>query len=168
MLEPAELVDAARLLAREGMKWPVGEALLRRAVSTAYYALFHAVLQAAAERFVGNAGKNSGAYSILYRSFDHSHMKRACELLQISPLKERTRDLLHLNDVCQDTRDFAGSFAELQQARHTADYDPITQFARTDIASLIDMAETGIEALGRIPPQEQTAVLALLMVRARA
>jgi uncharacterized protein (UPF0332 family) len=51
MPDPAELLAVARQLANS-LPQP-NDAQLRRAVSTAYYAVFHKILLAAAERFMG-------------------------------------------------------------------------------------------------------------------
>ena len=104
---------------------------------------------------------------MLYRSFDHGHMKRICEDLQVSTLRDKIKAQLRRNSVSQDTRDFAGNFPALQEARHLADYDPTVQFLPSDVASWIDVAEVAIEAFDRIASDEQADVLALLMVRSK-
>jgi len=157
----------ARLLVRVGGPSPPNQAQLRRAVSTAYYALFHKVVRAAAARFTGPGQEQSGAYAILYRSFDHGHMKRMCEELQLSTLKDRIKGPLHRDTVSQDTRDFAGMFPDLQDTRHLTDYDPTVRFLSSDVTSLINATQDAIEAFDRIPADEQADVLALLMVRTR-
>jgi hypothetical protein len=130
--------------------------------------LFHKVPRAAAARFAGAGQENSAAYAILYRSFDHGHMRRACEDLQAATLNSKTRNLLRKNAVSQHTRDFAGNFPPLQGLRQTADYDPNAQFHPSDVASLVDSAEAAMEVFDLIPPDEQADVLALLMVRSRS
>jgi hypothetical protein len=44
---------------------------LRRAISSAYYAVFHGVLAAAADEFVGRTKRAALEYSLAYRSIDH-------------------------------------------------------------------------------------------------
>lgn len=167
MLDPSELLAVARLLLIAGAPSPPSQAQLRRAVSTAYYALFHTILRTAGERFAGSDQEHSGAYAILYRSFDHGHMSKACEDLQASTLKDRIKGALRRDLLSQDTRDFAGIFQALQDARHRADYDPTVRFLPSEVASRIDAAEVAIEAFNRILADEQADVLALLMVRTR-
>lgn len=164
MPDPAELLAVARLLCGTG---PATDAQLRRAVSTAYYAVFHKVAEAAAQRFVGAAVGSSGAYALLYRAFEHTHMRQTCDALCGSTLAPRHRAALGRPAVSQDVRDFAGAFAELQVARHQADYDPTAAFAVSDAASLVDAAEVAMQAFDRIAPDEGTDLLALLMVRVR-
>ncbi len=168
MPDPAELLAVARLLSYPRAERPPSQAELRRAVSTAYYALFHKVLRAAAERFAGVGQENSGAYSILYRSFDHTHTRRVCVDLQAATLSSKVRSQLRRSAVSRPTRDFAGSFPGLQDQRHLADYDPTARFQPSQVAALVDAAEAAIDAFDRIPPDELADVLALLMVRGRA
>jgi len=85
VLDPLELLAVARLLAADAQP---SEAQLRRAVSTAYYALFHKVLQAAAGRFMGLNKETSAGYSLIYRGFDHRNMRTVCEALDVSTLKD--------------------------------------------------------------------------------
>lgn len=139
---------------------------MRRAVSTAYYALFHTILRAAAERFMGQTPQAPG-YSLLYRSFDHQHMSRMCEELQRSTLRTKYRAALHRSAVSTDMQEFADAFPRLQSARHDADYDPVASFPPSDVAFTIIAAELAIDAFNRAPPNEQADVLALLMVGAR-
>nr|WP_294517333.1 hypothetical protein [uncultured Rhodopila sp.] len=54
MFDPADMLAVARPLAVPATTAPVTQAHLRRAVSTAYYAVFHAVLLAGATRFIGS------------------------------------------------------------------------------------------------------------------
>jgi hypothetical protein len=162
-----ELLDVARTLSTAGTQTRATEAELRRAVSSGYYAVFHKLLQAAARRFMGPDQEAAPAYSILYRSFDHRHMRTVCEALKAATLKQRFSRQLRRAAVSQDTRRFAEIFLDLQDARHLADYDPATRFLPTEVSSLISDAEAAIAAFDRVPPEEQTEILALLMVRLR-
>ena len=167
MPESADLLAVARTLSTAGATTAGTDAELRRAVSSVYYAVFHRVAAAAAERFLGADQEGTAAYTILYRSFDHRHMKTVCEALRASTLKEKFRRQLGRPAVSQDMRGFAEIFSALQDARHLADYDPAALFLTTDVLSLMDEAETALAAFDRAPPQEQTDVLALLMLRVR-
>jgi hypothetical protein len=167
MLEPSELLAVARLLSTASNPAELTDARLRRAVSSAYYAVFHTILRAAARRFMGGDGESAAGYGILYRSFDHRHMATVCDALQAPTLKDRYRRNLRKPSVGKDTRDFATIFPSLQAARHQADYDPMAAFAASDVASLIEIAEIAIAAFNRVAADEQADVLALLMVRIR-
>ncbi len=136
-------------------------------MSSVYYAVFHKVSTAAARCFLGPGQEETAAYAILYRSFDHRHMKMVCEALQASTLKDKFRRQLRRTAVSREMRDFAEIFPALQDARHLADYDPTARFLASDVASLIDQADAAMGAFDRAPSQERIDVLALLMVRIR-
>ena len=135
MPNPTDLLAVAGLLSNASAQPPPSDAQARRAVSTAYYALFHKVVQAAAQRFMGQSHEKSAGYALLYGSFAHHHMKVVCEALQVSTLRDRFRYLLRRNAVSRDMRDFAGAFPALQEARHRADYDPTVEFLPSDVSS---------------------------------
>ena len=167
MADPSELLAAARLLLGGEGGNPPTDAHLRRAVSTAYYAVFHYILRAAADRFMGRGEAASAGYALLYRSFDHRHMKTVCGALRAPTLRERFRRHLGRASVRQEVREFAAAFEELQDARHTADYDPVASFVLSDVMALIEAAVTAMHAFDQVAPEEKSDVLALLMVRAR-
>ncbi len=164
---PVELLSVARLLLGAGTTPPPTDAHLRGAVSTAYYALFHKVLRAATDNFVGAGRTNGAAYPIIYRSFDHQTMRNACESLMASTLSQKTQQLLRRSKVSQATQDVAGNFPPLQRFRHLADYDPASRFGLSNAVSLVDSAEAAMQAFDRIPADEKLDVLAFLMVRPR-
>ncbi len=147
---------------------PASDAALRRAVSTAYYAVFHAVLRAAASRFMGPGMHARAGYALLYRSFDHRHMKEMCEALKLPTLKQRLQRQLGRRAVSLDMQSFSEDFVALQEARHEADYDPTAQWTPSDALGLIGAAERAIATFHRITPEEQADMLALLMVKPRA
>lgn len=78
ILSPEHLLDQAdRLIVP-----PAGaprQADLRRAISNAYYSLFHAVATAAADDFVGRTKRSSPRYALVYRSIDHGSLRKLCE-----------------------------------------------------------------------------------------
>ena len=168
MPSSTDLLTVARFLSRAGAQPPPSDAHLRRAVSTAYYAVFHNVLRAAAKRFMGADQEATAGYAILYRGFDHRRMKEICEALQPSTIKAKYAYHLRRTAVSQDMRDFAGAFPALQDARHHADYDPAAVFLPSDVSSLIDAAEVAMDAFDRTAPDEQADVLALMLVGARS
>lgn len=85
MLRPSDLVETASLLASARDGSPT-DADLRRCVSTADYAVFHAVLKAGADRFFGAVRSDRGGYGLLYRAYDHGRMKRSCDDISRSKL----------------------------------------------------------------------------------
>jgi hypothetical protein len=146
---------------------PATDAQLRRAVSTGYYALFHKVLQAAGQRFMGGGSERSAGYRLLYRGYSHGRMKEVCKSLDAPTMKESVRRQLGRTAVSQEMRVFAGAFSDLQEARHLADYDPSTLFLPSDSTAWVDLAEAAMAAFDLVAPDEKADVLALMLVNPR-
>jgi len=163
--DPAELLNVARLLA--GGPPAPGDAQLRRAVSTAYYAVFHKILRLAAGRFVGEAHSHTAAYRLLYRGFDHGRVNEVCEAIDKPMMNKAFRDSLGRAAVSAEMRDFAGAFHSLRDARHSADYDPGYRLTTIVVDRIIQMAETAMADLDAVPAEELADVLALMMVKTR-
>lgn len=168
MPTPSELLALSRRLSAGNNGNPPTDAELRRAVSTAYYALFHKILRTAAERFMGTGQTATAGYSILYRGFQHRDIKVICEAISSPTMKLKYQLSLQRKNVSQDMVDFAVVFPILQEVRHLADYDPGYQFAPSDVSYHIDAAELAMDALDRAEPRERADVLALMLVGARS
>ena len=164
MLDPHELLRVARALAVGPS--PI-DAELRRAISSAYYALFHATLQLAALRFVGAPHGHTAAYALIYRGFVHGRMKDVCKAIDRPILGQRHQTLLQRTSVSPEARAFATVFVSLQDLRHKADYDPQIVFERSDAVDACDKAEAAAHSLAAIEPLELTDLLALLLVEPR-
>jgi hypothetical protein len=84
-----------------------------RAVSTAYYGLFHAVAEFCARQLVG-AWRPWQPFRHIYRSLDHGQTRRVFDSLRRSG--EFSEDAVAIGEI----------FRQLQELRHAADYDPVT------------------------------------------
>ena len=101
------LMEVARALVESGHAPPT-QARLRRAVSTAYYAMFHCLAASAADLFIGTV--RSPAWHRTYRALERRQARSAC--LQGKIMREFPAEI----------RDFAEAFVALQKARQEADY----------------------------------------------
>ena len=63
---------------------------------------------------------------------------------------------------------FGRHFAEAQQLRHLADYDPDTTLAREDVLQLIDETERIIAAFNTAPADRRRAFAVHVLFRNRA
>lgn len=166
MPDPAGLLAAGRLLLSAGAD-PPSEAQLRRAVSTAYYALFHALLAAAAARFMGPGGQARPGYALLYRGFQHGRMRRVCQDLDVAALRPAVARQLGRPRVSPAMCQVAAAFIALQDARHAADYDPSARFDAADVTATLTEAEDAIAAFAQVPAEQQADILALMLVDPR-
>lgn len=164
MVDPAGLIEAARALVCDVAP---SDAALRRAVSTAYYALFHTIAGFAADRLVA-PGSTSAAHALIYRGLDHRRMKDTCEEVAKSTLKAAVQKALERTTVSSAMKAFAVIFVPMQQLRHLADYDPTLSLSRPDVLDLIDDTESALRDFAAIPPDELTDVVTFMLVGSRA
>lgn len=148
------MIVTARKLANASPKRP-RQAELRRAVSTAYYALFHVLAREAADLLVGvGAERPDKAWAQVYRSLQHGDAKNACT--QVENLKFSG----HIVDL-------AKAFIALQELRHRADYDPEYRLQRADAITAIELAESAVERLKAASRKERRAFMVLLIFKRR-
>ena len=121
-----DLLKDAYHLAGRGGKSPK-QSSLRRAVSTAYYALFHLLIA----DFVANWGLKEQR-ARLGRMFDHGKMRGAPFKLQEkgkpTPIEAELQKLIQ-------------AFAQLYEDRCTADYDIGKTWSRTDVTNTLGIAD---------------------------
>lgn len=109
------------------------QASLRRSVSTAYYALFHLLVEDAAQRWQGSPEACTG----LQRAFDRGPMKNTSMQLRAATWQD-----WHANQqvVPRPLQAVAKAFVDLQEERHTADYDNNEQWSVTEVQALLNTA----------------------------
>src|ERR1041385_9324269 len=127
MLDANQLLRLAEQLAESPARGAPQKAKLLRAISTAYYALFHRLAAGATDLLVGANARGSQRYLIVYRSFEHKRMADVCRQLVHGTSRTETGALFHLT-----LQECATLFIELQQNRHEADYDPGAKIALSD------------------------------------
>ena len=156
----SDLLDQADHLASRETKKPK-QASLRRAVSAAYYALFHLLTWEAASLIAANA--DEPALQIMQRWFDHGSMHTACGIFSANAL---TGPLMHLAGATPlpDLQLIARAFRELQQARHSADYDMTLSWTRLKAKQNIQIARDAVAAWNRVRKTPQASIFALALL----
>ena len=129
------LIDAARILAGATGAAPPGrprQVMLKRALSTAYYAMFHALCQSNADTLIGTSRRENDTQSWLqtYRALDHR--------------QARDRLASYRTGSGSMFQSFASAFGNLQGHRLDADYNPRIIYVRSDVSDLIQRAEAAI------------------------
>lgn len=141
MAIPNELLEQAHHLANRERKHP-RQASLRRAVSSAYYALFHLLIGEAVSQWKVVAHRPQ-----LSRIFDHGRMNAASDRVRkpsLSPFTGQDPAIVaHLRNV-------ATTFCDLYEHRQTADYDNATQWSRTEVLTLIDSVKEAFKSMKAI------------------
>jgi len=151
-----DLLDLADHLSRRERRKP-RQASLRRAVSTAYYALFHLLVEDATKHWIGQKNSRLG----LARAFEHSNMDRVSKAFQKSNWKGFDgKDVV----IPQDLQDVAHAFTDLQAERHRADYNYAARFTRIDVQATVSQVRDAFEqwATVRKDPAADYYLVALL------
>lgn len=164
---PDHLLDQAEQLIIPPPAGAPRQADIRRAVSTAYYAIFHFLLAAAADEFVGVTKRKSTLYTLVYRSINHSTLKKLCVLLSTSRVPAEVSKHFPRADLGPNLPLIASAVAELQEKRHRADYDPSQKLKISDGRRAIDTANTVIRRFGKLNAKRRKAFLTLLSFSSR-
>lgn len=149
MINPQHLLAVARDLANLDSHRP-RQASLRRAVSSAYYALFHLLIRSSVNAQVGfgPTATHREIGETMVRWFTHTRMAVVCgqftgpvvpsRLRKVLPRGQQGAALVPTSTALQSV---TRAFLDLQQARHDADYDPSKHFTRQGVLTQVDQAE---------------------------
>ncbi len=163
-IDPAKLLEAARQFAdhhsAQGRPRPIW---LRRAVSSAYYALYHELCRAAAAHLLPNAPPADRFR--LARSFTHQALRDTCEWIAGRGKLPQHAGTLIAPPRHTAIEDVAAAFLDLQEARHAADYDHLASFDKTTVLQHVRVADLAIETLAGASPQDRQTLFALLALK---
>ena len=161
-----ELLQLAKFLANREPRHP-RQVSLRRALSTAYYAIFHALIAEATNVLAPTRPNN--LRSQIGRAFAHTDMKAVCATFRQGNVERlpSTTAALVVPPIRQELISVAQTFVDLQDARHKADYDPLALFSRTDVVTKVLEVERSFMRLASIRGEPNTNVFlaALLLQR---
>ena len=151
MIDPQELIDTCRKLVPQSADPPPSEADMRRAISAAYYAVFHTLAASNAELIAGPPQSNVSAYAWerVYRRLDHGRAQNNLRAV--------------LNLLSPTGEYFARAFIDLQGLRQEADYDPNFSITRTRTVNFIAQAETAIRNFAQMTQEERRLLVAQSM-----
>ena len=149
-----DLLALAKDLARREQGRPK-QVSLRRSVSTAYDAVFHAIAFLCADELVGNS-KPWSAFSPIYRALDHQAARKLFE----SDRGGKT--------FGADVAEIGRIFLLLQEARQLADYDPKPfLYRRQETLEFVDQAARAIQIVDAIPKHTRLPLAANLVTKRR-
>ncbi len=154
-MPPEHLLQIATDLAEVNPRRP-RRADLCRAVSTAYYAMFHCLARTCADRLAGRAGTvgSRSMWRRVYRAPDHRQAKRRCENMPSS--------------FPDEVREFGYVFATLQDKRHFADYDPDYRVGKSEVIADIHRARTAIDRFLATPANVRRDFALHVLTKVRA
>lgn len=132
-------------------------------MSAAYYAVFHHMIAVATEHLLPSTGATTERL-LLSRNFQHGAMLRVCERVGgTSTLPKATGWAVSNLRNNPDLVDATGTFADLQQARHQADYDHLASFTKPGVLALIDLAKDAIRKLTNLQGSPDLALFVTLL-----
>ena len=146
------LATAKTLCLLEGPGRP-GQADLRRATSTAYYAVFNGLSRACADALAGasESRRSDRAWLEVYRSLNHGTARDACKSVPGAGFPAGIEA-------------FSKTFNLLQAARHSVDYDPLIRLKRREALGYVAMAEKALAALGAATEKDRVAFAAWVLL----
>ncbi len=130
---------------------------LCRAVSCAYYAMFHALAVCCADTLIGatRARRSQEAWRRTYRALEHGHAKNQCANARM------------LSGFPSEIQEFGELFVYMQRRRHTADYDPDAKFSRSNVIQFIDDTEGVITRFETVDTRDRRAFAVFVLLRNR-
>jgi hypothetical protein len=144
LLNPEHLFDQADQLATPPANGAPRQASLRRAVSTAYYALFHAILTDAADQLAGKGQRDTHQYALVYRSIKHRHLTELCEHIVKEKLPDKYKPYEPQGGFGADLLAVAKALTDLQEKRESADYDPLYRVTVSDASLTLQAGRTAL------------------------
>jgi len=140
---------------------------LRRAVSAAYYGVFHFTVTAAVDMFMGEANRSTKQYSFTYRTVTHAWLRDLCDHLRGLLKPKSITPHAPGADFFGPLVKFATNVAELQEVRHAADYDPSFDI-KLDVARIwISTAREAVSLFQGAEEKQRVAFLTLLLFNLR-
>ena len=146
------LLALAEELAEKSSRSPT---LRRRAVSTAYYALFHALAELCAQELLGSEiSRRSNEYIRVYRSLDHGTLKKA---FLAPPL-----------NAIPALQKIGNRVVRLQSERIRSDYLPQQALYSTDQSiDLVKSARVALLSVGKLSRGERRILAVHLLFKNR-
>jgi uncharacterized protein (UPF0332 family) len=128
--------------------------LKRRAVSTAYYAVFHALAKLCADELLGNSiDLRSEEYVRVYRSLEHGTLKTA---FKAAPLNRGALQRI------------GSSVVELQSERIRSDYLPPQQlYSKDQCSDLVESAKSAVRWIAALSHGDRRSLAVSLLFKNR-
>ena len=159
-MNPQDLLGIAAQLADglgEGSRGRPRQTELSRAVSCAYYAMFHALASCCADTMMGAtpSRRPNQAWRQTYRALEHGRSRQQCS----------NRGMMSL--FPHSIQNFGEHFIEMQRLRQLADYDPLTEFSRSQVKQLVEETADMIRRFESVDTTDRRAFSAHVLFTVR-
>jgi hypothetical protein len=148
----AELLDVAELLAAQDTPTRPRPGHRRRAISSAYYALFHELVGEAVSRAVGSGPERQAERDVVSRWYRHGDLRTVADWVVARSLGRKIPDPVTplLADPSPDLVALADAFVILHDARQDADYSRSATVSNKDIRGHILTSRAALALLPRL------------------
>jgi len=165
VFDPEAVLQQAERLVKPFQPGPPRQVDVRRALSSAYYALYHCIVGAVADEFVGKANRGTARHTLVYRSVDHHRISKVC-----TTLSKPGPDLAPLVPCGfgEALREFGSTVVDLQAGRHEADDDPAKLRRTSKVILAVSRARQALAFFGQASGEQRLVVLTLLAFQNRA
>ena len=99
--------------------------------------------------------KSKHAWTQIYRALDHGSAYGACK---------QNKDLAKFPKGIED---FGNAFVELQGKRHSADYDPVARFTKSEVIADIERVEAVIAGFENESKKDRLAFCTFVLFKRR-
>ncbi len=130
------------------------QASLRRAVSAAYYSLFHLLVDESTKMMFGQSANRRAFRDVLARGFAHATMAEACRSFRGGSLPAQIDIVVRPLTIPTDLRTVASTFVRLQEERHRADYNRALPFSKAEVQNLLQEATDAAMAWQQVRDDE--------------
>ena len=131
---------------------------LRKAVSCAYYAMFHTLCKCCADMLVGRDSEGELAkerWIQAYRALDHGQARKRCN------------NSKEIGKSPPEVQKFAELFVEMQHQRHEADYSPDATPPHSSVRQSIMEVRTAITQFQNVPDEHLRLFAVYLLTNIR-
>jgi uncharacterized protein (UPF0332 family) len=162
ILNPDHLFEQAEKLISPAAGRP-RQVDIRRAISAAYYAIFHATIAAAVDQLIGVTNRDQSRYGLAYRSVNHAWVRDLCKEIQKPTLSNKFKSYAPSQGFGPNVAAFAAAVVDLQEKRHSADYDVMIRMNRSDAALAIATGRAALNRFSTASELQRSAFLSLLL-----
>jgi hypothetical protein len=168
ILNPVHLFEQSDRLIATPSAGPPRHVDLRRAISAAYYGIFHAIVTAASDLIVGASKRQSPLYGLVYRSVEHRALRALCEDIRKSQLPAKYGPYVPVAGFGPDFIALSDASVELQKKRYAADYDPMIRVRMSDARLAVNTARVALARLAAADSEIRATFLTLLVFPPRS
>jgi hypothetical protein len=94
---------------------------------------------------------------------NHGDLKQLCLELRKPTAPPKWRPYIGETKTGPEIAAYASALVQLQEARHTADYDPTARFVTSDVLTYIGIARSGVSRFFQATTEQRAQFLTLLL-----